>query len=244
MPPVCSNRPRRSSASGDAEPARDARQVPHRLDRDLGHAHVARPGQHGRRRAPAARPHRLGDLRHVDVRAGDRDGRPHVQPGRQLVGEHFGDQMAPRVERDDRVAVRPLRERADGDGRARVGQVRPVRRVELAGGDRQRAIDRVGAGMRADGVALGRGRQGGDDRAAAARRPPRPRPPGGARPCCADATSARSARAGVFVGRWSARAGGIAEWSMVEQSLRYWHPGPVNRLTNASAHAGRRTGRA
>ena len=144
---------------GNAETARDAGQVPDGLDRGLGDAHIAGLGQHIAIRGQPAGADGGGDLRHVDVGAGDGDARPHILPGGNFVGEQLGGEVAPGIERDDRVRFAPLRERADLHRGAGVGQVRPVRRLQLAGGDGQRAIERVGAGMSADGVAAGGGLQ-------------------------------------------------------------------------------------
>src|SRR5260370_6347058 len=73
--------------------------------------------------------------------------------------------MTPGVERDDPGGIAPLRKRADRLDRCRVGEIRDVDRAELAGGDRQRPVERIGAVMRPDDVAplLARGA---DDRAA------------------------------------------------------------------------------
>ena len=83
--------------------------------------------------------------------------------------EVFGDQMAPRIERDDALRLGPLRERPDGRGRMGVGEVGAADRIERAGRDRERAIERIGAAMRADDVAVSRARYGADDRPALAR---------------------------------------------------------------------------
>ena len=73
-----------------------------------------------------------------------------------------------------RPRLAPLRERPDAHGGMRVGEVRPADRIERACGDRKRAIERIGAAVAADGVAVARPRNGADDRAAfaRARRPP------------------------------------------------------------------------
>ena len=68
-----------------------------------------------------------------------------------------------------RCGSRPLRERPDGRGRMGVGEVGPADRIERAGGDRERAIDRIGAAMGADDVAVLRARHRADDRPALAR---------------------------------------------------------------------------
>ena len=91
-------------------------------------------------------------------------------PCGDLRPEGFGDHVAPRIERDDGLGADPLRERADGNGGLRVGEVGPSNRIERAGGDGKRAVDRIGAAMRADDVAVGWPRHRADDGSALARR--------------------------------------------------------------------------
>src|SRR5260221_4754309 len=62
--------------------------------------------------------------------------------------------MAPGVERDDLGGIAPLREGTDLLDRRRVSEVGNVDRAELAGGDRQRPVERIGAVMRPDDVAV------------------------------------------------------------------------------------------
>src|SRR5262249_36228609 len=64
--------------------------------------------------------------------------------------------------------------RPNGRGRIGIGQVRTADRVERAGGDRERAIERIGAAMGADDVAVMKPRHRADHRTALARgrRPP------------------------------------------------------------------------
>ena len=82
--------------------------------------------------------------------------------------EDLADAVAPRVERDDLAGLRPLRMRTDLSRRVRVVQVGPGQRVERPGGHRQRAVERIGAAMGADDVAVRRVRHRADDRAALA----------------------------------------------------------------------------
>ena len=106
------------------------------------------------------------DLRHVYARLGDGDGRADVEAVGELVGEHLADQMAERIERNDPLGLELLAMRpdaGDGGGILKVGR---VARIERAGGDRERAVDRIGAARHADGVARLPGRGAGRGRAA------------------------------------------------------------------------------
>ena len=155
---------------GGAEALRDAGQIPHRIDRDLDHRHAA-VGVDGI--AVGLQPpgsQRIAHLDQVEPRPGDRDARADVEAFGDLRLEGVGDQMAPRIERDDLLRLAPLRERADGGGRKRVGQVGPADRIERARRHRERAIERIGAAVGADHVAQAELRDGADDRPALARR--------------------------------------------------------------------------
>ena len=151
------------------ETARDAGQVPDRVDGDLDHGETAilvydvAVGDEplGVERSP--------DLGQVEARAGNRDGRADIDAFGQLAAEILGDQVPPRVERDNARRVSPLGKRADGRGRIGIGQVGAADRIERAGGDSQRAIDSVGAAVAADDVAVLRTRDRTDDRTALAR---------------------------------------------------------------------------
>jgi hypothetical protein len=79
------------------------------------------PGNHG-----------IAHLDQVETRPGDRDARADVEAFGDLRLEGVGDQMAPRIERNDFFGLAPLRERADGRGRKSVGQVGPADRIERA----------------------------------------------------------------------------------------------------------------
>jgi len=83
-----------------------------------------------------------------------------------MIAERFTDKMPPRIERDDLARVRPLRVRPHAVGRRGVGEVRDVIRGERTGGDRERTIDRIAAGMRANGVAVIGVMDGRNDRSA------------------------------------------------------------------------------
>ena len=174
MPPVCSNRWRRRLVSLDAAALGDARQVPDRLDRDLGAVDLAARGDHAAVRLQLLEAHRVLELGHGEPRLGHRDRRPDVQALGELLGERLADDVAIGVERDDLLRVGPLRMGPDRLGGRGVGEVGPVQRIEAAGGDRQRPVERVGAGMGADHVAPAGIADGADHRPARgrARRPP------------------------------------------------------------------------
>ncbi len=144
----------------------DARQIPDRIDGGLGHRHVAALVDHLAVDLQAALGDGLVDLRQVDARLGDRDGRADVDAFGQLDREVLGDPVTPGVEADDLPRLMPLRVRADGHDRVGVVQFRPSLRGHGARRDRQRAVDRIGAAMGANGVAVGAGVGRRDDRPA------------------------------------------------------------------------------
>ncbi len=146
----------------DAEPLRDAGQMPDRIQRGLGHRHLAGLLDDLAVDLQPAQANGVGDLRQGEARLGHRDGGPDVHAVGQLGGKVLGDPVAPRIEGDDLARLAPLRVRADGGGGEGVEQLRPHQRIQRAGGDGQGAIDRVGAAVGADGVAVGAG-IGGDD---------------------------------------------------------------------------------
>ena len=80
--------------------------------------------------------------------------------------EDLADMVAERVEGDDPARLGPLRVRADRGGRMGVGEVRAGERVQRPRRDGERPVERVGAAMGADDVAVGRVRHRADDRAA------------------------------------------------------------------------------
>jgi hypothetical protein len=141
MPPVNSKRLRLRSDSATA-------------NRRLGHPRRAVLAQYLAVRLEAAGGDRLLQLGHVDMCLGDGDRRPDVPAFGKAVGEDLGNEMAPRVERNDLGGIAPLRERPDRLDRRRVGEIGDVDRAELAGGDGEGAIERIGAVMRADDVAM------------------------------------------------------------------------------------------
>ena len=108
-------------------------------------------------------------LGQVEAGLGDGDGRADVDALGDLGLESLRGQMAPGIERDDLARLAPLRERADADRRVGIGEIRPADRIERAGGHRERAIERIGAAMAADDVAVAGPRHRADDRAAFAR---------------------------------------------------------------------------
>ena len=169
MPAVCSNSVRRRFVLGGAEALGDAGQIPDRIDRDLDHrdaavlVHDLAVGLQ-----PPGRDRRL-HLGQVEPRARDGDARADVDALGDLACEILRDQMSPRIERDDPLRVAPLRKRSDRRGGMGVGEIGPPDRVERAGGDGERAVDRIGAAMGADHVAVLRTRHRADDRPALAR---------------------------------------------------------------------------
>ena len=117
---------------GGAEALRDTGQIPHRIDRNLDHRHAA-VGMDGT--AVSLQPSGSNGIAHLDqveTRAGDGDARADVEAFGNLRLEGVGDQMAPRIERDDFLGLAPLRKRTDGGGRKRIGQVGPADRIERA----------------------------------------------------------------------------------------------------------------
>ena len=60
----------------------------------------------------------------IEPSLGDGDGRTDVDAFRNFRLESLGNQMPPRIERDDALRFGPLRERSDADGRIGV-VVRP-----------------------------------------------------------------------------------------------------------------------
>jgi hypothetical protein len=113
--------------------------------------------------------HRVLQFVQVEPRLGDGDGRAHVEAFRDLRREAFRRQMPPGIERHDAARLAPLREWTDARRRVGVGQIGTADRIERAGGDRERAIDRIGAAVAADDVAVLRPRHRADDRTALAR---------------------------------------------------------------------------
>src|SRR5436190_10949601 len=79
----------------------DAGQVPNRVDRRFHHAYATVARDDVAVGANAARRDGGADLRHVDVRAGDSDGRPHVVTALKVLAEYLTHQVTPRIERHD-----------------------------------------------------------------------------------------------------------------------------------------------
>jgi hypothetical protein len=154
---------------GHAEAFRDARQIPDRIDRRLGDRDVAGRTHDLAVHSEAAVGNGVAQFRNGQSCLGDRDGRADVDARRNLFAEIFRHPMAPRIERHDAAGVRPLRVRPDIDGGRRVGEVGTRDRVERSGGDRERPVERIGAAVGADGVAVGGRGDRADDRPALAR---------------------------------------------------------------------------
>ena len=104
----------------------------------------------------------VADFRHVDMGAGDRDGRPHVVAAHEVIAEGLADQVAPGIERHDLLRHRSIA----GAGRsARPARCRSGRRGGRARAfsPRSRARDRpnsrrrgVPTALRWRGIAQGR----------------------------------------------------------------------------------------
>src|ERR1051326_7453520 len=139
---------------GDAEPLGKAGQVPYRVDRRLGDTHLAARQYDLAVWLDPALDDPLADFRHIDMCGRDGDRWPHIDTGADLLGEDLADEMPPRVERDDRLGIGPLRMRPDQGRRSGVGQVGAMMRREGAGRHRQGAVDRIGAAIRPDRVAV------------------------------------------------------------------------------------------
>lgn len=105
------------------------------------------------------------ELGHLDVRLCQGDGGTDVQLALVVRGKFGLGEMTPRVQADDLVGVEPAGVRVDGERRLGVGVIGDVGRVEGVECHGQGAVDRVRAGMRADGVSVGErgGTMGCDD---------------------------------------------------------------------------------
>ena len=106
---------------------------------------------------PAGR-HRVVHLGHGEPRLGDRDASGGCRRPRRSRRRSPRATRWPHGSSETMLSgLRPLRERADLDDGRGVGEVRPRDRVQRAGRDRERAIERIGAAMRADDVAVAPG---------------------------------------------------------------------------------------
>ena len=154
---------------GGCKPLRETREVPHRVDGDLDHRHAAvLVNDFAVVLQPSGIDGRF-EFRQIEAGAGDRDARPDVDSLGDFVGKVFRDEMTPGIERDNALRFAPLRERTDRCRRMRVGEIGAPDRVERARGDRERAVDRIGAAMGADDIAVLRAGYRADDRTALAR---------------------------------------------------------------------------
>ncbi len=160
------------AASPSATPNRSATpgQPPDRLDRDLGDPrravrseHHVRPGGSGASR-PSCIASTISGMA-ICARVTAMVGRMS-QPAATRSANTCGATWPHGSSETMRPGCAPGGERADCVGRHRVRQIRPMSGRELAGGDRQRTVERIGPAMRADDVALIGVAQRPDDRPA------------------------------------------------------------------------------
>src|SRR5580692_594202 len=154
---------------GGRKPLRQTRKVPHRVDGDLDDGNAAVLVNDFAVVLQPSGVDRRPELRQIEAGAGDRDARPDVDSLGDFAGKIFRDEMTPGIERDNALRLAPLRERTDRCRRMRVGEIGSPDRVERARGDREWAVDRIGAAMGADDVAVLRAGYRADDRTALAR---------------------------------------------------------------------------
>ena len=94
------------------------------------------------------------NLGEVEPRLGHRNGGTNIDARRNLGGKRLRSQVPPGIERDDGLGIGPLGKRSDVDRRMGIRQVRAAVGIERAGRYGKRAIERVGAAMAADHVAV------------------------------------------------------------------------------------------
>jgi hypothetical protein len=116
--------------------------------------------------ANAARRDGGADFRHIDMRTGDGDGRPHVVAALKVLAEHVTHQVTPRIERHDLPGIAPLRVRSDALDRRGIRQVGDVIVGERPRRDGERAVDRIAAGVASNRIAMIGIAQGRDHRPA------------------------------------------------------------------------------
>jgi hypothetical protein len=118
---------------GGCEALGQARQIPHRVDRDLDHGDAAVLVHELAVMLEPSGFDRGLQFGQIETGAGDGDARTDVDALGDLAREIFRGEMSPRIERDDPLRIGPLRKRPDRFGGVGVGEVRTPDRVERAG---------------------------------------------------------------------------------------------------------------
>ena len=132
----------------DVEALRDAGQIPDRIDRDLGDRDVAVWRARRRRRRVRRLVAERGEIPAGQPRLASRRCWAGCRCPRRSPREILGDAMAPGIERHDLPGSLHCGNGPIVDGRRGIGKIGPADRIERAGRDRERAIERVGAAMR------------------------------------------------------------------------------------------------
>ena len=129
------------------------RQVPDRLDCNLGNIHLPCFKQHLAIGPQVQSTATVGQLRNRQTSTGHCYGGTDVDAVRDVIRERTPDEMAPRIDGYDFLRVRPLRVGAQCYRRGGVCQIRFMQRVQAAGCNGQGAVDRVGPRKRPDCIA-------------------------------------------------------------------------------------------
>ena len=119
----------------------DTGQIPHRINRRLGHTHIAVFFQDDAIRFQAARAHGVMDFRDIDMRLGHGNRRAHIHALFAIGGEHIARDMPPRIKTDNAVRISPLRMRADFLGRRSIMKIGHMQRIKHADGHRHRTVN-------------------------------------------------------------------------------------------------------
>ena len=114
----------------DLEPVSDPRQIPNRLEGDLGDATLAVVSKQFTVCRQATFLDGPNQLRHVEVRLGDRNAGTDVVARLEGVAEDVADDGPEGINGDDLLRVEPLRVRAEEMPRRRIGKVRRVLWIE------------------------------------------------------------------------------------------------------------------
>ena len=141
---------------GGAKALRNAGQIPDRIDGNLHDSDGAALVHDAVVALQSAGCERGLNLSEVEPRPGHRNGGTNINARRNLGGKRLRSQVPPGIERDNGVGIGPLRKWSDVDCRMGVRQVRATVRIERAGRHGKRTIERIGAAMAADDVAVAR----------------------------------------------------------------------------------------